>query len=63
MVEGTFEKNNIAVQQALDELREDTADVTQVKEHLLELRKTKVGAGKPSCCAAILLVVVCYVIM
>ncbi|KAK7501339.1 hypothetical protein BaRGS_00007464, partial [Batillaria attramentaria] len=39
--EGTFETNNIAVQQALDELRDDTVQVKEVKESLSEIKKTK----------------------
>ena len=43
VVEGSFDNNNIAVQQALDELRDDSADVRQVKDHLQEIKKTKVS--------------------
>ena len=43
VVKGSFDNNSIAVQQALDELREDTADVKQVKDHLQEIKKTKVS--------------------
>ena len=43
VVEGSFDNNNIAVQQALDELRDDSADVKQVKDHLQEIKKAKVS--------------------
>ena len=43
VVKGSFDNNSIAVQQALDELREDTVDVKQVKDHLQEIKKTKVS--------------------
>ncbi|XP_070185712.1 microtubule-actin cross-linking factor 1, isoforms 6/7-like isoform X4 [Littorina saxatilis] len=41
VIDGKFENNSIAVQQALDELRDDTAAVKEVKDSLHEIKKTK----------------------
>ena len=37
-----FQNNYVAIQQALHDLREDTLELKQVKQHLDESKKTKV---------------------
>ena len=41
VLEGTFKSNSIAVQQELDDLRENAAELKQVKGHLHDIKKTK----------------------